>query len=222
MIEVQGLKIVQGDFTLENISFTVRNGSYGVLMGRSGCGKTSILEIICGLRRPSSGQISLCSNDVTRLEPGERRIGYVPQDRALFPTFRVRDQIAFALVVRKRPEREIATRVSELAELLGITNLLDRMPGHLSGGEAQRVTLARALASRPDVLCLDEPLNALDEQTHDEICSLLKEVQAYTGVTVLHVTHSRTEARLLGQQIFQLDDGQIHEVDLDGAEGRRS
>ncbi len=217
MIDVQGLSIVQGDFVLQDVSFVVRAGSYGVLMGRSGCGKSSILETVCGLRTPRAGRILLFGRDVTTLAPGERGVGYVPQDRALFPTLAVRDQIAFSLVVRKRPESEIAARVDELAELLGIAHLLDRMPANLSGGEAQRVTLARAVASRPGLLCLDEPLNALDEQTHDEICGLLKEVQEYTGVTVLHVTHSSTEARQLGHQIFHIDAGKLHEIELGDA-----
>ncbi|MEM7231872.1 MAG: ATP-binding cassette domain-containing protein [Planctomycetota bacterium] len=209
MIEVSGLCMNQGDFGLEGVSLTIPEGAYGVLMGRSGSGKTTVLEAICGLRPVQSGSIRLSGREVTTLLPGERGLGYVPQDRALFPGLLVRDQIAFALVVRQRSQDEIAERVDALAELLGISDLLDRGPEKLSGGEAQRVSLARALAAKPGVLCLDEPLSALDEETHDEICHLLKEVQSQTGVTVLHVTHSRFEAERLGTTFLRIEDGVV-------------
>ncbi len=214
MIVVDNLSIRQGDFSFENVDLTIPSGVYGVLMGRSGCGKTTILEAICGLRRMAGGRIRLGDRDVTRLRPGERGIGYVPQDRALFPTMVVGQQLAFSLIVRKTPGDIIASRVAELAELLGIGHLLDRSPGTLSGGEAQRVTLGRALACRPSVLCLDEPLSALDEDTHDEICKLLADIHQCTGVTVLHVTHSRREAQRLGDCVFQLEDGAVRELTL--------
>ena len=214
MIAVESLAIQQGDFSLRDISFTVPKGAYGVLMGRSGCGKTTILEAICGLRPLVVGRIHLVGREVTELKPGERGIGYVPQDRALFPTMLVREQLAFALVVRRVAQNVIASRVDELAELLDISHLLDRMPWALSGGEAQRVTLGRALASKPSVLCLDEPLSSLDEDTHEEISSLLVDVHRYTGVTVLHVTHSRREARGLGDCLFQLEGSAVKQVSI--------
>ncbi len=212
MISVDGLSIRQGDFELRDVEVTVPTGSYGVLMGRSGSGKSTVLEVICGLRGMLSGTVKLGNRDVSRLRPGERGIGYVPQDRALFPTMIVREQIAFSLVVRKQSQRLIVERVDEMATLLGIGHLLDRMPGNLSGGEAQRVSLARALASRPSVLCLDEPLNALDEDKHEEICLLLKDIHQRTGVTVLQVTHSRREAQRLGDRVYLLEGGSVKEM----------
>ena len=113
-------------------------------MGRSGCGKTTLLEAICGLRKIDRGKIILGDRDVTNLPPAERGVGYVPQDRALFPTQSVREQLAFALVLRSLSSSEISRRVEELAELLGLYELLDRLPDKLSGGEAQRVALGRA------------------------------------------------------------------------------
>jgi ABC-type sugar transport system ATPase subunit len=217
MIEVRGLAVHQGSFVLDDISFTVPSGAYGVLMGPSGAGKTSILEVICGLRASAAGQVLLSGVDVSGRRPGERGIGYVPQDRALFPTLTVRQQLAFALVVRRAPAAEIGARVDELAALLGIVHLLDRRPVGLSGGEAQRVTLGRALAARPQVLCLDEPLNALDDAIHEETCALLASVHRLTGVTVLHVTHSLREARRLGTRLLRLEGGAVREVSLDGA-----
>jgi molybdate/tungstate transport system ATP-binding protein len=143
------------------------------------------------------------------LPPAERGVGYVPQDRALFPTMLVREQLAFALVLRALGQAEIAVRVDELAELLGITGLLDRTPDKLSGGEAQRVALGRALAHAPAVLCLDEPLAALDEELHGEMCRLLERVHRETGVTVLHITHSPSEAKRLAGCHFRLADGKV-------------
>lgn len=209
MIDIRSLSLRQGDFSLSNLDLTIPDGQYGVLMGRSGCGKTTVVECVCGLRRHSSGRIVLGERDVTNLKPGERGVGYVPQDRALFPTLPVRHQLAFSLMIRRRPERDIAHRVRELADWLDIGHLLDRLPDSLSGGEAQRVALGRALASSPRVLCLDEPLNALDEETHDEICELLADIHRQTGVTVLHITHSPSEARRLGSRVLRLERGRI-------------
>ena len=209
MISVEKISLRQGGFELSGIDFELGGGEYGVLMGRSGCGKTTILEVICGLREIDSGRIQLGDLDVTDLPPAERGVGYVPQDRALFPSFIVREQLAFALVVRKRPQDEISERINELAELLDIADLLDREPDTLSGGEAQRVALGRALAHRPSVLCLDEPLSALDEELHEEICRLIERVHQETGVTILHVTHSPSEAKRLAGCHFRMVDGKV-------------
>ena len=209
MIALDKITLRQGDFELSEVGFELDAGEYGVLMGRSGCGKTTLLEAVCGLRNIESGNIILGDRDVTALPPAERGVGYVPQDRALFPTLLVREQLAFALVLRSLGQAEIAARVEELAELLGLTDLLDRMPDKLSGGEAQRVALGRALAHRPSVLCLDEPLAALDEELHEEMCRLLERVYQETGVTILHITHSPSEAKRLAGCHFRLADGQV-------------
>jgi ABC-type sugar transport system ATPase subunit len=210
MIRLADITIKQGDFELSGIELDLSSGQYGVLMGRSGCGKTTLLEAICGLRKIDQGKIILGDRDVTDLPPAERGVGYVPQDRALFPTLPVREQLAFALVLRSLGQDEISRRVEELAELLGLGELLDRMPDKLSGGEAQRVALGRALAHKPSVLCLDEPLSALDEELHDEMCKLLEHVNGKTGVTVMHITHSPSEAKRLGGRHYQLVDGKVH------------
>ena len=200
---------------MQNVSFEVPAGQYGILMGRTGSGKTTILESICGLKSVQSGRIELMGRDVTRLKPAERGVGFVPQDGALFPTMKVRDQLGFALSVRKKSRAEIADRVSELSELLGIGPLLDRGLHGLSGGERQRIALGRALAFSPGVLCLDEPLSALDEETRGEMYELLKSVQQQTGVTALHITHSRTEARILGDIVFSIEDGHVLPLQVD-------
>ena len=197
MIELKAVDIVQGSFRLDKISLQIPDGSYCVIMGPSGCGKTSVLEALCGLRKISAGTIAIGGRDVTNLRPGERNVAYVPQDRALFPGHLVREQLAFSLVVRRYKQEDISKRVEELADLLNVQHLLDRMPDALSGGEAQRVALGRALAMRPSVLCLDEPLSALDADLHKDMCALLKNVHRQTGVTVCHVTHNSAEAEKL-------------------------
>ncbi|QDV42755.1 Sulfate/thiosulfate import ATP-binding protein CysA [Stieleria neptunia] len=207
MIELDHVSIHAGEFSLSDICMQVPRGHYAVLMGRTGRGKTTILESICGLRKVTSGRILIDGVDVTTWLPGDRQIGYVPQDLALFPTLTVGQHLAFALRLRKRPQSEIDERISQLAKVLGITSLLGRKVDALSGGESQRVALGRALSFRPAVLLLDEPLSALDESTRAEMHELLKRVKETTGVTTLHVTHSNEEAEVLADQRFELHDG---------------
>ncbi|MFP6764396.1 MAG: ABC transporter ATP-binding protein [Planctomycetaceae bacterium] len=212
MINIRQLCIETGEFVLSDVSLTVPTGKYGVLMGQTGSGKTTILEAVIGLRRISGGQIELHGRDVTSLDPAVRGVGYVPQDGALFPTMTVRDHLDFALMIRSVPGHECQSRVNELADLLGIEHLLDRKPRGLSGGERQRVAIGRALSFRPQVLCLDEPLSALDDETRDRICGLLETVQQQTGTTTLHVTHNHSEATRLADCLFRIRDGHVEQV----------
>jgi molybdate/tungstate transport system ATP-binding protein len=209
MITVDQLTLRVGGFALENVGFEVPTGHYAVLMGRTGAGKTTLLEALCGLKAVASGTIQLNGRNVTRLKPAERGIGYVPQDRALFQTMTVREHLAFALTIQKASRQVIRQSVAELSRLLGIEHLLDRRPPGLSGGEAQRVALGRALSARPGVLCLDEPLSALDDETRQEMYELLEQVQESTNVTILHVTHNRDEAERLADRIFLLRNGKV-------------
>lgn len=215
MIEIDKLAVRSGEFQATDLSLQVESGRYGVLMGKTGCGKTTLLEAICGLRKIVAGTIRLCGRDVTRLRPAERQVGYVPQDLALFPTMTVRSHLAFALEVRGMTPGEVARRTTETADMLGIAHLLDRKPLGLSGGEAQRVALGRALSFQPRVLLLDEPLSALDEDTRQEMYVLLRDLQRRTEVTTLHVTHSRTEAQALADRLFRLEGGRVQEQSLD-------
>lgn len=209
MIELRDVTLTAGEFRLESIQLCVPTGSYAVLMGQTGRGKTTILEAICGLRRVAAGSIHIDGVEVTDWSPGDRRIGYVPQDLALFPTLNVAEHLAFALKLRRRPRGQIEARVRELAQVLGITHLLARDVRSLSGGEAQRVALGRALSFDPAVLLLDEPLSALDQTTRQEMYRLLRRVQATTAVTTLHVTHNREEAETLADCRFALHDGAV-------------
>jgi molybdate/tungstate transport system ATP-binding protein len=211
VIAVHDLAIKQGHFALAGISFTVPLGKYGVLMGKTGCGKSSILEAIAGLRTIATGRITLGAMDATRLRPAARGIGYVPQDAALFPTMTVREHLAFALFIRQAPENVIEPRVDELAAWLGIKHLLERRPAGLSGGEAQRVALGRALSFRPRFLLLDEPLSSLDESMREAMVDLLRDIRNQENVTVLHVTHSQREADRLAEVLIRIEDGKLCE-----------
>ena len=211
MIRLENISWLAGAFRLDGVSFAVPAGSYGVLMGRTGSGKTSLVEIICGLRQSTTGSVMIGERDVTELAPGERGIGYVPQDGAMFPTMTVREQIGFALRLRHRPAGEIEQRVRELSEHLGVAHLLDRRPDGLSGGERQRVALGLALAAKPAVLLLDEPLSALDEEMRDDVGSLLKRIQRELKLTALHITHSRREAAQLADVVLRLEGGSVRE-----------
>jgi ABC-type sugar transport system ATPase subunit len=211
MIELRNISWRAGAFSLEGVNCSVPEGSYSVLMGPTGCGKTTVLELICGLRKPTVGRVIVGGRDVTRLRPGLRGIGYVPQDGALFPTMSVREQIGFALKIRRRRADEIAEAVEGLAGELGIAPLLDRMPAGLSGGERQRVALGRALALNPRVLLLDEPLSALDESMRDGMAELLKRTQREHSLTALHITHSSREAEQLADRVLKMEGGEVRE-----------
>ena len=212
MIAIENMSIQSGNFSLTGVDLTIPTGEYGVLMGRTGCGKTTVLEVICGLRRPGSGVVRLMGEDVTHLKAAERGIGYVPQDNALFRTMTVADNISFALRVRDWPLEAIAERVNELAGLLGVAHLLDRKAVGLSGGEAQRVALGRALAFHPTILCLDEPLSSLDRDTREEMYELLCAVREHTHMTAVHVTHDWEEGRTLADRLYRFVDGRIAEA----------
>lgn len=209
MIQLCDVAVKAGDFSLGGISFHVDSGQYAVLMGQTGRGKTTILESICGLRKITSGRILVHGADVTHASPGDRQIGYVPQDLALFPTLNVRQHLEFALRLRKQSASKTAERVSELAEVLGIEHLLTRSIQGLSGGESQRVALGRALSFRPSVLLLDEPLSALDESTRHEMHTVLKKVKEKSQVTTLHVTHSVEDAEALADLRLTLVNGKV-------------
>ncbi|XZE33078.1 ABC transporter ATP-binding protein [Pirellulaceae bacterium SH501] len=202
MIELRDVTACSGSFRREHVSLRIDAGQYGVLMGPTGVGKTTVLEAICGLRKVISGRVFLCEQDVTDLSPADRSLGYVPQDLCLFPTMTVEQQIAFPLRIRKWERASRRIRVQEIAEGLGIEQLLSRYPRALSGGEAQRVALARALSHHPKVLLLDEPLRSLDDATRKDLQSFLQETHRQTGMTVLHVTHSEDEAATLADRRF--------------------
>ncbi len=209
MVEVQDLAVRVGQFELSGISFALPPGQYGVLMGRTGCGKTTMLEAICGLKKVQAGRVLLQGRDVTHLPASRRGVGFVPQDHTLFSTKTVRRHLSFGPSIQGWSRAATARRVEELAHELGISHLLDRKPHGLSGGERQRVSLGRALAARPGILCLDEPLSSLDEETQEEMLALIRRITRAHRITSLHVTHSRREAGMIADRIFRIEGGRI-------------
>jgi putrescine transport system ATP-binding protein len=211
MITIENIRYSVGRFSLE-ASMQVNDDDYFVLAGRNGCGKTTLVECVCGLKTVSGGRIVMDGKDVTFSEPGARKIGYVPQDGALFEHLRVRDNVLFSHRVARVPKAESERILAELAEKLSITALLDRRVNGLSGGERQRVALARALASRPKVLVLDEPVSALDEASRDAVCLELLKIHRDFRVPVIHVCHSSEEARMVATRMAIMRDGRIAQV----------
>jgi ABC-type Fe3+/spermidine/putrescine transport system ATPase subunit len=212
MIRAEELCFRIGTFALQNLSIEVGAGQYFVLLGPPGSGKTIFLECLCGLKRIGSGKIYLDGRDVTHLEPRARDIGYVPQDYALFPHLSVERNIAFGLRARRYQPKDVAARVAQIADLLGIGHLMPRRVAGLSGGERQRVALARALVLRPKVLLLDEPVCALDEVTRQDICAQLLRIQRQLGLTTIHVSHNLEEAFSVADRAAILYQGVMQQV----------
>ena len=212
LIEIRDVSITLGEFAVHEASVAVERGEYFVLLGPTGAGKTVLLECLAGLYRPDRGDVFVAGERVNDIPPERRGLGYLPQDYALFPHLDVAKNVGFGMRLRKKPAAEIARRVKELAELLGITHLLHRSPVRLSGGERQRVALARALAIEPKVLLLDEPLSALDEQTREGLCVELRRVHQELGTTTVHVSHNFEETLMVADKIGILNQGRVEQI----------
>jgi ABC-type sugar transport system ATPase subunit len=187
MIDIKGITTHIGDFALENLNLTIQDKEYFIILGPSGAGKTVFMECIAGIHKARKGEIWIDEINITHLSPEERGLGYVPQDYVLFPFLNVRENIIFGLRRKKHGQLEIRNRLLVLADLLGLTHLLERDVRSLSGGEKQRVALARALAPSPRLLLLDEPLSSLDVQTSKYLRLELRRIHR-KGVTTIHIT----------------------------------
>ncbi len=212
MIEVNDLSVDLGEFVLKNITLAIKEGEYFIILGPTGAGKTVLLESIAGLYPTKSGEIWLRGKEVTGFEPEKRKISIVYQDHVLFPHLSVRKNIVFGLKMNKVTAAEQEKRVNWVAELLGIGNLLHRKPDTLSGGEKQKVALARAIATRPELLLVDEPLSALDPETRETVQQELRRLHKALGITILHVTHDFEEAIALGSRIAVIGEGSLMQV----------
>lgn len=211
-LSINHVSVSSGGFELLDLSLEIATGECVVLSGRSGAGKTTIMEAICGLRQVLQGSIELDGENITHLRPAERSIGYVPQDTVLFPHMTVREHLAFASQLAGWNKNDISERVNKLAKGLGIKNLLLRKPKGLSGGESKRVAIGRAIAVRPKLLCLDEAFTGLDEKTRLEIVEWLKEVVEREGITALSISHHTDEMHSLAAKCYHLENGAIAEV----------
>lgn len=212
MIKLKNLSLQLGNFALKDVNLTIGDGEYFVILGPTGAGKTVLIECIAGLHRIRCGEIWVDETDITHLSPEERNLGYVPQDYVLFPFLSVYENIAFGIKKSEQSKTERQERVSKLANLLAISNLLDRNVYSLSGGEKQRVALARALAPSPKILLLDEPLSSLDLQTSKYLRMELRRIHRELGVTTLHITHNQVEAEEIADRIAIINSGRLEQI----------
>ncbi len=203
MLEVSKLSVViDNTVIVDDISFTVSTGATLAITGPSGIGKTTLLHAICGIVRTTHGTVNIDNVDISSLPTHKRGIGLVSQTGDLFPTMTVSQNIEFGLRISRIPKADRTARVNELLQLVGLTHLAHRNVAELSGGEARRIALARALAPRPRVLLLDEPLAGLDQTTHDVLISDLARVLEQTATTAVLVTHDLSEADFLAETTF--------------------
>lgn len=213
MIKIIHLSKDWKEFSLKDINLEVKKGEYFVILGPTGAGKTLLLETIAGFYFPDSGEVGIDGHDVTNLPPERRRIGFIYQDYSLFPHFTVEENIEFGLKLRKSASQDTnRKRLEEIMDWLDISHLAHRYPATLSGGEQQKIAIARAVAIEPSVLLLDEPLAALDLRTRDYLREELKRVKLKLGITMLHVTHDQTEAMVLADRIAVMMKGRIMQV----------
>ncbi|KKG11398.1 ATP-binding cassette domain-containing protein [Methanosarcina sp. 2.H.A.1B.4] len=209
MIEIESLSRKWKNFSLDELSLKVESGEYFVILGPTGAGKTLLLELIAGFHVPDSGRVLVDGKEVTHLPPEKHNLAFVYQNYSLFPHMSVKKNIEFGMRMKRIKDSK---RVLETARDLKITHLLDRNPLTLSGGEQQRVALARALVTDPKILLMDEPLSALDPRTQENAREMLSVLHKKNKLTVLHITHDQTEARIMADRIAIVMDGKLIQV----------
>ncbi len=196
---------------LRGVSLEIPDGAFAVLVGPSGCGKSTLLRLLAGLEEADGGSLHFDDRDVTKLEPRDRDIAMVFQSYALYPHLTVRQNLAFGLELRRTPKDEIARRVAEASEMLGLGALLDRLPKALSGGQRQRVAMGRAIVRRPSLFLFDEPLSNLDAALRSQVRVEIRKLHDRLGATSVYVTHDQVEAMTLADQLFVLNKGVVEQ-----------
>ncbi len=210
LLEVNNLRVTVGKFSLQDITFSMSPADYVMIIGPTGCGKTMLLESLAGLRPLTGGSVFLSGREITHLPPEQRFLGFAYQDSLLYPFLSVKENILFGARARGvSGGPDLDRRMKQLVESMGITHLLERQPRYLSGGEKQRVSLARAILTRPPLLLLDEPLSALDPQTRHSMQDLLRGIHISEELGMIHVTHDFSEALQLGTRVIILQNGRI-------------
>ncbi len=198
---------------VDAVDLTVASGEFMVLVGPSGCGKSTLLRMIAGLEIITDGHAYIGERDVTNLSPRDRDVAMVFQNYALYPHMSVEKNLAYGLKARRTPKSEIERRVREVAQMLGLEELLERRPAALSGGQRQRVAMGRAIVREPHAFLMDEPLSNLDAKLRVDMRAQLARLHARLGVTTVYVTHDQVEAMTLGQRVAVLRDGRLQQVD---------
>ena len=214
-IELRSItKVYPGDVVaIDDVSLDIGDGEFIALVGPSGCGKSTLLRAIAGLEEVTAGEIRIGGRDVTDLAPRHRDIAMVFQSYALYPHMSVRQNLGYGLKVRRMAKADIRGRVAEIAELLGLTELLERKPAQLSGGQRQRVAMGRAIVRQPQAFLMDEPLSNLDAKLRVGMRASLAQLHQQLGVTTVYVTHDQVEAMTLGQRVAVMRDGHMLQVD---------
>ncbi|HCC70087.1 MAG TPA: ABC transporter [Bacteroidales bacterium] len=211
MLELKNISKSYNNFMLKDINLSIQKGEYFILLGRSGAGKSQLLELIAGLKSPDTGSIYLNGRDITGEKIQNRKTGMVFQDYAIFPHLTVYENIAYPLRIKKLKKEKIGNAVSEMAESVNIRHLLDRKINGLSGGEKQRVAVARTLVTSPDIILLDEPMASIDAPLRDDVRRLLRKINSM-GITMMHVTHDYSEAVRLAHRVGVIHKGKILQV----------
>jgi spermidine/putrescine transport system ATP-binding protein len=210
-VKLKGLRKVYGDFVaVHNLDLEIPQGSFFALLGPSGCGKTTTLRMIAGLDEPTSGQVLIGETDITHTKAHQRPVNTVFQNYALFPHMDIFENIAFGL--RRRGQKDVTKDVTDALELVQLGHLAKRKPGQMSGGQQQRIALARAIVNKPQVLLLDEPLGALDLKLRRQMQLELKRIQLEVGLTFVHVTHDQEEAMTMADTIAVMNNGLIEQL----------
>ncbi len=208
MLELRNISKDYGNFSLKDINLSISPGEYFILLGRSGAGKSILLELIAGLRSPDTGTVYLNGRDITDEKIQRRKTGMVFQDYAIFPHLTVFDNIAYPLRIKHMHRDKISTEVNKMAKNVNILHLLNRKTNDLSGGEKQRVAVARTLVTSPDIVLLDEPMASIDAPMKDDVRQLLRKINGM-GITMLHVTHDYSEAVRLAHKVGVIHNGRI-------------
>jgi multiple sugar transport system ATP-binding protein len=207
-------KVYENGFhAVKDMSLDIAEGEFMVLVGPSGCGKTTALRMVAGLEDITSGILRIGGKEVNDETPKERDIAMVFQNYALYPHMTVRDNIGFALKLRKTPKADLNTKVNEAAEILGLTDWLDRKPGQLSGGQRQRVAMGRAIVRQPSVFLMDEPLSNLDAKLRVQMRAEVARIQRHLNVSTIYVTHDQIEAMTMGDRVTVMRSGVLQQVD---------
>lgn len=206
-------KIYNNKKVLDNITFSVEDGEFLSILGSSGCGKTTLLKIIIGIEKPTSGKITKDRKNITNSDPSKRGMGIVFQDYALFPNMTVLENVMYALKLKLKDKNKAKEESLKMLEIVKMTEHSKKYPHELSGGQKQRVAIARTLALKPDIVLFDEPMSALDADNRLVLRKELKSIQNQLKTTMIYITHDQEEAFSLSDRVMVLNDGKIQQID---------
>ena len=214
VLEIKNLThIFDGKTALTDVNFHVEDGEFLAILGPSGCGKTTILRILIGLLTPTEGSVVMDGRDITRATPGERNMGIVFQNYALFENMTVLENVRYALKIRKETKAKSKEMAMEMLQRMGLEEHMNKKPGELSGGQQQRVAIARTLVLHPRVILFDEPMSALDVETRLTLRKEIKQIQAEFGTTMIYITHDQEEAFAMADRIMVMEESRLVQID---------